>query len=162
MMPENENPFPRVTRLHICHPALPRVDRSKFALMAVLPGLAASPRGVIAGGEPAPLGSLAGAVALTWRPGRDSPVDLYEYLRRVDERIADCVLRIANYESIIPSLPRDGPEMQRAATLLGALRHAEQMHQEHRERLLAKITEQEAARAAGLEGSAAHCPSKPT
>lgn len=82
------------------------------------------------------------------RPAQEKPpLDLHEYLRRVDERLADCALRIAHYESSIGGLPPDGPEFERAATLIGALRHAEQMHREHRARLLAKITEQEAASA---------------
>ena len=72
-------------------------------------------------------------------------MDLYEYLGRAEERIADCVLRIAHYETLIRDLPQDGPDMRRAGTLLSALRQAEQMHREHRARLLAKIKEQEAA-----------------
>ena len=91
--------------------------------------------------EPSPLcrvSAIAGKVKRS--------VDLYEYLGRVEERIADCVLRIAHYESLIRDLPQeDGPAIRRAATLLGALRQAEEMHREHRSRLLAKIHEQDAA-----------------
>ena len=89
-------------------------------------------------------------------------VDLYEYLRRVEKRIADCVLRIAHYESLIRDLPQeDEPALRRAATLLGALRQAEKMHREYRARLLAKIYEQDAADArAPAPTTAAHdCPS---
>ena len=73
-------------------------------------------------------------------------MNLYEYLGRVEARIADCVLRIAHYESLIRDLPHeDEAAMRRAATLLGALRQAEKMHREYRARLLAKIYEQDAA-----------------
>ena len=70
-------------------------------------------------------------------------MDLYECLGRVEQRIADCTLHIAHYESLLPDKAQDGQDIWRAATLLSALRQAEQMHREHRAQLLAKIEEQE-------------------
>ena len=70
-------------------------------------------------------------------------MDLYEYLARAEDRIAECELGIAGQKRRIAELARNGLEAGRAERVLETFRKAEQTHRDHRARLLSKIDEQE-------------------